>query len=334
MVKKRGGDKMEQTQLIRLCGLDDTACSLAAIYCRGNGLSPWFAEVDFEALRPEVSCMAAAAGSATGFSDVPETLIPRLKGIVKYVHTLNTGMTAGVCTLAAALNQAGITPLLLDDTALYLNWPTATQRHLWQMNIAVTPKEFSELAAIAQQAGFQTESVPGGMIIRRGVTQQIFAIALKDSAYQRRGAAILKKGTAQFLCPTPAAVLVGLIQRAFRALLRPNCRADILRWCMDMKHLLSQLSETDWQMAQEIAKTEQAQSHVQLLLDIYQQVTGTATPSLGPEASAETLLRLIPAFRERKRGKLWLFCRLRRPDSVPAAGIVFIKEALKKFYSP
>lgn len=119
---------MEQTQLIRLCGLDDTACSLAAIYCRGNGLSPWFAEVDFEALRPEVSCMAAAAGSATGFSDVPETLIPRLKGIVKYVHTLNTGMAAGVCTLAAALNQAGITPLLLDDTALYLNWPTATQR--------------------------------------------------------------------------------------------------------------------------------------------------------------------------------------------------------------
>lgn len=324
---------MEKTQLIRLCGLDDTACSLAAIYCQNGELSQWFAGVDFEALRPEVSCMAAAAASTIDFSGVPEALIPRLRGIIKYVHTLNTGMTAGICTLATALNQAGITPLLLDDTALYLNWPTATQRHLWQMNIAVTPGEFSKVADIAQNAGFQVESVPGGMIIRRGVTQQIFAIALKDKAYQRRNATLLKKGTAQFLCPQPAAVLVGLIQRAFRALLRPNCRADILRWCMDMKHLLSQLSETDWQMAGQIAEAEHAQGHVHLLLAAYSQITGTTTPGFGAAASAQTLLRLIPAFREKAKGKLWLFCRLRRPDSVPAATVVFIKEVLKKLYS-
>lgn len=329
---------MGQIELIRLCGLDDTACSLAGIYCAdetdGQALSEWFTQVDFEALRPEVSCMAAAAASTIDFSGVPEELIPRLKGIIKYVHTLNAGMTAGACTLATALNQADITPVLLDDTALYMLWPTATQRHLWQMNIAVKPEEFSRLPDIACGAGFQVETVPGGIIIRRGAVQQIFVIALKDKAYQRLGATSFQKGTAEFLCPQPAAVLVGLLQRAFRTLLRPNCRADILRWCMDMKHLLGQLSEADWLQAAQIAEAEQAQGHISLLLEVYSQITGAVTPALcTAEQAAKTLLQLIPAFREKKKGKLWLFCRLRRPDSVPAAAVVFAKEVLKKLYS-
>lgn len=278
--------------------------------------------------------MAAAAASTVDFSGVPEEWIPRLRGIIKYVHTLNTGMTAGVCTLATALNRAGITPVLLDDTALYMRWPTAMQRHLWQMNIAVKPEELSKLPDIAKITGFQVEAVPGGMIIRRGVTQQIFAIAVKENAYQRHNATLLKKGTAQFLCPQPAAVLVGLLQRAFRTLLRPNCRADILRWCMDMKHLLNQLSEADLLQAALIAKEEQAQGHVQLLLEAYSQITGTVTVVLcKAERSVRVLLRLIPAFREKKKDKLWLFCRLRRPDSVPASVVVFVKEVLKKLYS-
>ncbi len=329
--------------IAQLCGVNHIAGALAKLYCAQQtdtqALSTWFEGVDFEALRPEVTCMAAAAAAGIGFDKVPEALIPRLRGIIKYVHTLNAGMTAGVCALTAALNKEGITPVLLDDTALHLCYPSTAQRHMWQMNIGVKPAEFSNLLSIARATGFQVETLPGAAVIRQGVTQQIFVIGVKENAYLRQNATRLKKGAGEFLCPQPAAILVGLLQRAFRALLRQNCRADILRWCMDMKHLLNQLSDADWQQAIQIARKEHAQAHIQLLLDIYCRLTVAPQPiRFTSRQATQKIENIVLAFRScpekgRPLRQTWLLCRLRRPDSLTATALLFGKALVKKLYS-
>ena len=329
--------------IAQLCGIDHSAGALAHTYCAEKidpqALSAWFEHVDFEALRPEVSCMAAAAAASIGFESVPEALIPRLRGIIKYVHTLNAGMSAGVCALATALNKEGITPVLLDDTALHLGYPSAAQRHMWQMNMGIKPEEFSKLLSIARDAGFQVETLPGAAVVRQGVTQQIFVIKVKENDYLRQNARRFKKSTGEFLCPQPAAILIGLLQRAFRSLLRQNCRADLLRWSMDMKHLLNQLSDTDWQQAMQIAGKEHAQAHIQLMLDIYCHITGTLQPAtFASKQNVQQLKRIVSAFRAcPEKGKplqqAWLLYRLRRPDSLPASALLFAKSLVRKLYS-
>lgn len=98
--------------ILSLCGLGEPARNLAEIYCKENishqALHTWFTSVDFEKLLPQITCMASAAGKLTDFSGVPEDVIPRLRGIIRYVHTLNSGMLAGVWAVCAKMNEAGI----------------------------------------------------------------------------------------------------------------------------------------------------------------------------------------------------------------------------------
>ena len=180
-------------------------------------------------------------------------LIPRLRGIVKYVHTLNSGMVSGVCLLGSACNQAQIPILLLEETALYMQYADAPQRHLWQMYIGVPAKQHEKVLNLARENGFTVECYSNTAVARQGVTRQIVIRSVEDNSYLWDGAEKLKKGNAVFLCPTAATMLLEEHQRTFRALTKPNPRVSLVRWSMDMKILLERLSDEDWIQAKKIA---------------------------------------------------------------------------------
>lgn len=331
-----------ERQFSALCGLRHEAQALTRIYCSEpvseQALNDWFASADFEALPSEVTCMAAVAGARIGFSGVPQTLAPRLRGIIKYVHTLNSGMMAGACMLGAALNKAKIPVLLLEDTALYMSCPNASQRHLWQMRLGVRRQDYSRTLDIAREAGWDVEEFLHTSAVRQGTMRQISITPVEDTSYLWSGAAELRKGNAVFLCPEAAAILIGINQSAFRALTKPNAHTAIVRWVMDMKLLLAQFTEADWHRAAEIAHKEHACSHMCLLLAAYAAVTGI-TPAqaelFGTERDAFRVLRLLQKFRgctekRQKLRRLFLLYRLRRPDCILCSVKLFLQHILNR----
>ena len=328
--------------LFALCGIDETVQSLTGIYSSESAaeqeLEHWFSSVDFESLPPEVSCMAAVAAAGNGFSGTPADLIPRLRGIIKYVHTLNAGMISGVCMLGEALNKAQIPLILLGDTALYLTSPKAPERHLWQMRIGVPEADYSHTLKIAREAGFRVEEYRYTALVSQNATRQITIIPLPGSAGLWQGASECKKGNAVFLCPERGEVLISVCQDTFRALTRNTPRSAMIRWVMDFTSLSRQLTEQDWHLAAKAAKQEQACAHVYLLCMLYAGMTGqypAQTSLFGDGRDADTLLKALECYlsHPKKGGKLrrsYLLCRMRRPDSAFAAALLFLRQILRK----
>ncbi len=329
---------MMQKELLYLSGLDDISRNLIKIYSEDSicpeALKEWFSSVDFEALLSQISCMAAAAGLINQFSGVPEQVVPRLRGIIKYVHTLNSGMISGVCAIGARLNAANIPILLMDDTALYMQNPDAPQRHLWQTFVGVRHRDFKQAVCIIRNAGFEIEEYPALVVARQGVMRQILiaSVAEDDPAWQ--SAKELKRGNVSFLCPASASVFLAISKRFFRALTKPDPQAFVACWIMDLRLLLPQMQEEDWRNAARLAKRDKVGSHIYLLLSLYSALAGREVKEralFGNERLGTRLIKVLNRYIEAQKKscrirRLMLRCRIRRPDSLLHAGRLCIKE--------
>lgn len=322
-----------------LCGFDAQTKSLCAIYCQNQAeqLSSWLSEADFDKLPSDLTCMAAVSAAAADFKATPQALVPRLRGLIKYVHALNSGMTAGMLSLANALHQDGIRLLLLEDTALALTAPEGGQRQLWQLRIGVAKKDYDKAVSIAHQNGWEGEASPWAATLRQGVTRQLTLFPFAENSYLWENASVFPLGNVPLLCPEPAAILMGLCQLGFRTLTKKAPRAAMVHWVMDMKQLLARFNEAHWQRALQLARQEKACFHVGLLLHIYETFSGGA---VGASAfctlkDARKTARLLQAFRAcpdegKKLKRVYLLHRLRRPDSLAATLGLLTREAIKK----
>ncbi len=328
-----------QKELLNLSGLDDTSRNLIKIYSNEpiypEALREWFSSVDFEALLSQISCMAATAGTITRFEGVPEQFIPRLRGIIRYIHTLNSGMIAGVCAIGAKMNEADIPVLLMEDTALYMLYPTMPQRHLWQTFIGVPQQNFKQAVSIAQEAGFAVDEYPFVAIARQGVMRQIVISSIEEQSPIWRGTTELKKGNVTFLCPDAANIFLDISKRIFRGLTKPNPQAVITCWIMDMRLLLAQMQKEDWLKAAQLATTENVGSHIYLLLSLYYAETGVSIKHkelFANERVSNRLAKLLNQYAgsHKRNCHIWrliLRCRIRRPDSLLHTIRLCIKEA-------
>ena len=86
---------MNQSVIPALCPMEETQRQLPALYCAQNcsqeALAAWLACVNFDTLPSQITCMASAAAAKTGFDRLPPAVTPRLRGLIKYIRTLNAG---------------------------------------------------------------------------------------------------------------------------------------------------------------------------------------------------------------------------------------------------
>lgn len=333
---------MNQQVFSALCGFDNAAKKLVSIYCNasapGQELKNWFSSVDFEVLPQDVTCMAAMAAARTDFAAAPEALVPRLRGFVKYVHTLNAGMLSGLYLLGAALNKAEIPVILLNETALYLTYPDTLRRPLWQMRIGVPEEDYVHALDIAWENDFQVEQFQYSASARQNATRQITITPVAKDAALWQDAAELKKGNAVFLCPNTSDLLISICQDAFRALTKNAPRAAIVRWIMDMHVLLEHLSPQQWLCAAQKARQEKVCAHMHLLFLLYAEVTGSFSMDMSPFAcgrDADTLLKLLKSFstcpeKGQRIRRTYLLYRIRRPDSISGTVRLILRHTLRK----
>ncbi len=331
---------MNENEIVLFCGFNKTTKYLCELYSmddtHDNALYEWLDAADFEALPSEATSMAAVMGAASDYSGIPPRLIPRLKGINRYIHTLNSGMLSGLCALGARLNQSDISVLLLDETALYVRFNNAPQRQLWQMFIAVSEKDYEDTLNIARDIGFSVEKFPQTAVARQGVTRQIIIAPLKEKDFHLVDAEKIEMGGADFLCPTVSEILIGLSRRNFRALTKPN--PSLVRWFMDMKLLLGLISDKDWACALKIAKREHSCHLIGFLLTVYAAITGDIIPQASSFASGRASQKVFALLKKLQKSseKGWrmrrsfLLFRLRRPDNIFAATALFGKNILNK----
>ena len=330
---------MDWKQAAALCGMDSALCTLAELYCRQDApeeeIAAWFAGIRFEALRPEASGMAAAMAASRNYAGVPAALIPRLRGIIKYVHTLNAGMTAGLYSLGGLLRDAGIPMVLLGGTAVHFGCPQAPVRHLWRMQLGVSEGDFRRVEELAAKAGFTVEATPWCVTARKENTQ---CVAIVRGA---EGAGALTTGGISFRMPSQAELLTGMADTLFQFFLDKSPGAKLLPWIMDLRCVLSWIS--DWEQTAALCAKQGQAARVRFMLQWYAGISGQELPQslldlFGTDRETRRLERLLGSCRRcgdkgHRWKRLWLSARIRCPENSLSAAKIFVsalKRAIKR----
>lgn len=314
--------------------MDDSLCRLMRLYCAEHPdekqIADWFAGIKFEELRPEVSGMAAVVSAANNYAGTPRELVPRLRGIIKYIHTLNSGMTAGLYMLGKQYNEAGIPMALLGSTAVHLGYSRPPQRHLWQAELGVSETDFSRAVGLAEKTGFAVEKTPFSATVRRGNTQ---CILIRKGMEYTQEMTPLSVGGGTFLMPGSGELLVNLGERFFQILCDTAPGTKLLPWIMDLHCVIG--SAVDWEAAAAAATGSGTAAQVRLVLEFYQALTQVPLPEkilrlFGTGDQTARMTQLIPRYRGCKHGstklkRLWLSARIKNGGSPSAALRPFFK---------
>lgn len=325
---------LNQPQTIALCGMDKSLRTLVGLYCteqpNKEQIANWFAGIELDALRPEVSCMAAAMAAASDYNGTPAELVPRLRGIIRYVHTLNSGMTAGLCILGKQLNEAKIPAVLLAHAAVHLGYPKPPCRHIWQMQLSVPKVDFPRAAPLAAQAGFAVEQTPYSATARCGSTQ---CVLIRNGVEFVQETTALTIGGVSFLMPSRGELIVDLVEAVFQLLFGAEPGAKLIPWLMDLHSVIT--ADPDWISTASAAADRGCASHVRLVLELYHTLVPNALSEeilslFGTDAQTVRLAQLLLEYRKRnsessKWKRLWLLERLKNEGSIIAALIPFMK---------
>lgn len=326
---------MDQQTITALCGMDESARKLIALYCgkllSEQDLADWFAEIKFEALKPEVSGMAAAIAVAQDYNGAPPELVPRLRGIMRYVHTLNSGMAAGLCALSKRYNEAGIPVVLLGGTAVHLGYSEPPRRHIWQMEIGVSESDFSQAVKLASDEGFTVQKTAYNAIARSGNTQ---CVVIRKGVGLTQEISSLTANGVLFQIPDRSELLVCIAETVFLSLFGAAPGTKLMPQIADLHRVIAE--EPDWERTAAIAKGRNTAGHVRLVLDLYYSLAATAPGTnvldlFSTEDTPERLVQLLPKYRKLKPGssklkRLWISTQIKTGAPQSVALKVFLKD--------
>lgn len=320
---------MLQDKMLTLLEIEPEVQKLLSIYCaetiNEHDINAWFSSITFDDLRPEVSCLATATTAKNGFSEVPQALLPRLRGLQKYIHTLNAGVISGLLSLSKALECQNISMLLTQETGLYAEDPYVPQRQLWHTRIGLLPEDMEKATTIAERLGYSVERTPLAAVLKKGVMHNYVFIAMPkehwiwDGAVSTRGQTLLR--------PRYGAMLISQCQSGFRMLLSQSPKLGIVGWMMDMHLLMQKMDTHEWACAAKIATIDHATTQIALMLSIYDQLAGRNSSTCPCEQfkayNTAQLQKILLAFKKlpssgHRLRRLYLRCRLARPDSISA----------------
>ncbi len=119
-----------------------------------QNLADIFARFKVDELRQEEVSLLSQLCIKANYQGVPPAQRPRMKGVSRYFVTLNARQTFTFLQLAELYAQAGIEVLLCKGIAMRLGYMKDQSRHMWDVDIAVRPRDYERAVALARQHGY------------------------------------------------------------------------------------------------------------------------------------------------------------------------------------
>ncbi|MBE6963741.1 MAG: hypothetical protein E7443_03950 [Ruminococcaceae bacterium] len=320
-------------RLSTLCSIGPTVRALLKGCCSGlaDGAGPAavLSAMDLERLPPQISGILALEAAAADYAGVPAGAIPRLRGIVKYAHTLYAGMTAGLCALGQLCNNASLPVLLPDSTAIRFGYSIPLRQHTWTAELSVPAEHYAHFLSLAREAGCCVTATRFGATIKRQNTEAVLIRKNTSAkAFLWEGAEPVRIGGTDFLRPEKNRLLVSLLEDGFLLLRSANPGSRLVSWTLDM-HAAS--SGADWKTVAALAAGRGSARQLRVMLEVYQtlslQPLGEDVLSFFPSRQeTESLVQLLEASRtalERKHRirRHWYIARLESADNSAAKAL-------------
>lgn len=297
-------------RLDALCGIGPTVRALLKGCCSGladgTGPAAVLSSMELDRLPPQISGILALEAAASDYAGIPAELIPRLRGIVKYAHTLYAGMAGGLCALAQLCAASGIPALLANSTAVRFGFSAPLRQHTWIAELAVAPGRYAQVLSLARKAGYCVAETQFGATVTRQNTESVLIrknASSKDILWE--GAEPVRIGETVFLRPERARLLVSLLEEGFLLLRGTNPGSRLVSWTLDV-HAAAR--GADWEAVAILAANRGSACRLRVMLEVYQALSAQPLGEdilsrFSSREKTEPLLRLLEACRALPEGK-------------------------------
>lgn len=309
-----------------LCGMEPPVQALMKLCCGDRPtqaqIAQWFSSVEFDALSSEAAYWAAMAGSTHDFAGVPDALIPRLKGIVKYVHTLNSSSLSALFYLTHVLCAGDIPVAALNETAACIAYPQLPVCHLWKAEAAVPVERYPQALKIAAEGGFSVTPSAGCAVLRRGNAQHLILYPYDHRGERDWSLHPVSVQGATVLIPDREQIVLSVADRFVETLKKPDAFGKRLSLLMRMRYLNQNIADPK-SLAAAAEKSGQ-KTQVGLVLACMDFLGAGIAPEtaalFGTREQTDQLARLLLRWRSvsqkgNRWSRLWLRVRIRTADA-------------------
>lgn len=117
-------------------------------------LADFFLGIDIEKQGLEKASLIAHLCIKTNYQGVPENLVPRIKGILKFWISHNARLMMNALELIRTYNQQEIPVLLCKGAAMRLGYMPKVSRNMWDVDITVPVEKYREAVLLATDTGY------------------------------------------------------------------------------------------------------------------------------------------------------------------------------------
>ena len=243
-----------------------------------DALERLYQDLDFDAERQEYLLFLSRLSQKNGFAQVPQPLVARMKGLIRYHMVNNVLLMQGVLEITDLLREKGIPVMLIKGAAFSACYDRMQPRLMWDTDIAVPYQMADEACQMALSAGFALRGTsPHAVDLVRGNYQvDLHRVVFKRGGEKRaeeiwqKAQKILYQGRELFV-PDLADQLIHGLDNEFRNHVVGEGEGRRIKWYYDAAKLIRHPAFPGWQAVAQRAKERGVPGIVRYMLGLFEE---------------------------------------------------------------
>jgi hypothetical protein len=271
-------DKKDR-ELIGLCYRDTVTADEVANYFDG---------IVFEESQYDLCCLIAQMCARHKYAGVPKHLVPKIRGLTRYLTTINALRVVELFKFLKRLNQADIPVMLTKGVAIRVGYYPQIIRYMADTDIYVEEKNFFGAVGLAKDYGCEGRLAYHSIDLKKGsLAVDIHRVFVKELLNGADSAGIWQRATktdqngVSFYIPSREDMVVQIVVSGFYNVIESawDQGRKHIKWIIDLLPFLLDAKQADWEriilISEQLKISEQIKPMLLALNDILPQSLDT-----------------------------------------------------------
>ncbi|MDL2280821.1 nucleotidyltransferase family protein [Selenomonadales bacterium OttesenSCG-928-I06] len=216
----------------------------------------------------------------------PQEITAQLQGVIRYFQYKNTGLLAAFRKIGSELNKEKIGVLLMKGVVMKFLRPEE-QRHMYDIDFAVLPKDYDKAVEIARALDFKVSYIAEhstdffwndhGIDIHRFLTKLGRDTSATDQFVWDRAQKVSAFGVDAFL-PVTEDIIFMILINAYGNIVAQESSPNRFFWIIDTAFLIREYPNLDWNIVLDNAQKTDQLYKIKIMLSVFDKIIPLQIP--------------------------------------------------------
>ncbi|HNX28918.1 MAG TPA: nucleotidyltransferase family protein [Syntrophomonadaceae bacterium] len=268
----------ESTFIARM-NLSQKDRELISLYCKdtvtADEAADYFDGIIFEESQYDVCCLIAQMCARHNYTGTPEELIPKIKGLARYLTTMNALRTVELFKFIKAINQAEIPVMLIKGAAIRIGYFPKVNRYMADTDIYVAGKNYNRTVKLAKDYGCEGISSYHSIDLKKGpLALDVHKVFVKELLNGANPDGIWHRATkadqngVSFYIPSREDMIIQILVTGFYDLFESSRDKEKkhIKWITDILPFLLDEEKIDWEKTASIAEQLKISDQIKVMI--------------------------------------------------------------------